>query len=255
MILLGDDGQLPPVQDHACYHKHPVNMHATAGQNLYLEFTDVIQLIQVYRQQDPVFADCLARIRNYSATINDINLLKSRLKDAVDEETRLSCTDAPHLFGTRADVQHHNLSKLAEWTPLTPGSPIQAAVARIRAFHTGPRDAAKASSDQAGGLPEELLLKVGARVMLKMNLCVPRGLVNGAMGTVINIVYEEEMRPPELPHCILIQFDHYHGESCSSVLPRVVPIYRQRTTFTINDTECSRTQFPLMLGWAITVHK
>ena len=37
------------------------------------------------------------------------------------------------------------------------------------------------------------------------------GLVNGALGTVVGIVYAPGTAPPGLPHNVLVQFDNYLG--------------------------------------------
>ena len=37
------------------------------------------------------------------------------------------------------------------------------------------------------------------------------GLVNGAIGTVVGIVYAPGTAPPGLPHSVLVQFDNYLG--------------------------------------------
>ena len=77
--------------------------------------------------------------------------------------------------------------------------------------------------------------------------------MNGAIGTVIDIVYAPGTRPPESPSCILVQFDSYQGESCLPHLDRVIPVFRRRCA--TQDGELPRMQFPLTLSWAMTIHK
>ena len=51
--------------------------------------------------------------------------------------------------------------------------------------------------------------------MLRANLWTKAGLVNGTMGTVKHIIYEEE-GSPYLPTAVFINFDNYR-ESYNSV--------------------------------------
>ena len=37
------------------------------------------------------------------------------------------------------------------------------------------------------------------------------GLVNGAIGTVVGIIYPPGTAPPGLPHSVLVKFDNYLG--------------------------------------------
>ena len=48
------------------------------------------------------------------------------------------------------------------------------------------------------GLEAELLIAVGTRVMLPQNIDTKQGLVNGAIGTVVNITSQ----------CVVVKFDH-----------------------------------------------
>lgn len=90
-----------------------------------------------------------------------------------------------------------------------------------------------------------------ARVMLIPNLWIEIGLVNGALGTVVSICYQEGS-PPALPLAVMVKFDNYTGQ----VLPdNTVPITPIRRTWSSSCEQCSRLQIPLKLVWAMTIHK
>ena len=72
-----------------------------------------------------------------------------------------------------------------------------AKVVRLDAEHSSAR-AATADSRICQNLEAALYLAVGARVMLVSNLSVADGLVNGAVGTVEDIVWPEKMDPNEV---------------------------------------------------------
>ena len=123
-------------------------------------------------------------------------------------------------------------------------------VAEIKAVHTGPQ-AHKATADEAGGLQPVVHLAHGARVMLTSNLWVEMGLVNGAMGRVVAICYQQG-GPPDLPVAVMVHFDSYSGPTFQN---DVVPIVPQRRSWMEGGVVCSRLQLPLKLAWAVTIHK
>ena len=129
-------------------------------------------------------------------------------------------------------------------------------IAEILASHSGCREAKKADSDVAKGLEARLLLAKGCRVMLKANLWTECGLVNGSMGTIQDIIYEEQ-GPPSLPTAVFISFDQYEGPTIATTegvnVVLIVPI--KCTWESKSGTQCSRLQVPICLAWAITVHK
>jgi ATP-dependent DNA helicase PIF1 len=55
-----------------------------------------------------------------------------------------------------------------------------------------------------------------------------------------------------MPSVILVKFDGYTGPDCGD---RIVPIYPVNHHFDFKGMNCSQTQFPLWLAYAITVHK
>ena len=91
--------------------------------------------------------------------------------------------------------------------------------------------------NNTAGLEAVLTLAVGARVMLRRNVNVKSGLVNGAIGTVVAIS----------PTCIAVKFDHL-TDTCD--------IEQVRGKFIVmKNYYVYRTQFPLILAYAVTIHK
>jgi ATP-dependent DNA helicase PIF1 len=58
-----------------------------------------------------------------------------------------------------------------------------------------------------------------------------------------------------LPSVLLISFDGYTGPDFMGCMPRIVPVFPVYRPFDLKGVSCSRTQFPLPLAYAITVHK
>ena len=112
-----------------------------------------------------------------------------------------------------------------------------------------------------GNLAKTLNVKVGARVMLTTNINVRDGLTNSVMGRVTGVVVKQNAGM----HVILVKFDsnkigcearangkykHINSDS--------VPIVKMEVPFSLpkhNHVRVSRTQFPLVLCWAVTIHK
>ncbi len=126
-------------------------------------------------------------------------------------------------------------------------------VAKIFAVHTGGREAKKANSDVAKGLEAQLLLAKGARVMLTANIWTQAGLVNGSMGIIQDILFEEQ-GPPFLLIAVFISFKKYEGPTISnSEGVKVVPIVPIKQTW--EGKNGTQLQVPIRLAWVITVHK
>ena len=85
-------------------------------------------------------------------------------------------------------------------------------VAKLKAIDNG-RHAQKADINKAGGLIPLLYLCRDGKVMLVVNLKAEWGLYNGAVDTVVNIVYKDGCRPTDdpapLPDVVFVRFAGY----------------------------------------------
>ena len=105
------------------------------------------------------------------------------------------------------------------------------------------------------GLEPVVFLAKGARVMLTMNLWPSVGLCNGATGTVVDIIYQNNHQPLDLPIAVLVEFDNYRGPVFNVNQPLCIPICpitcKSQTEIGFHE----RQQLPLRLAWALTIHK
>ena len=150
-------------------------------------------------------------------------------------------TDALNFHPTIEAVVKQNVSRLR-----ANGHPV----ATIKAVHSGP-NAAKASSEDAGGLEPIICLECEAHVMLTANLWVDKGLVNGSIGTVVAICYRSGEAPPSLPIVVTVKFDSYRGPTLTDNGVSIIPL---RCTWSSAGGSCSWLQLPLKLAWAVTIH-
>ena len=93
---------------------------------------------------------------------------------------------------------HYNNQQLAK---------LEHPVACIIARHSSAL-AKKISSDDMSGVEPVVFLAKGARVVLTMNLWSSVGLCNGATGTVVDIVYQNNHQPPDLPIAVIVKFEN-----------------------------------------------
>ena len=61
--------------------------------------------------------------------------------------------------------------------------------------------------------------------MLTMNLWSSVGLCNGATSTVVDIIYQNNHQPPDLPIAVIVEFENYRGPVFNESRPLCIPIY------------------------------
>lgn len=91
--------------------------------------------------------------------------------------------------------------------------------------------------------------------MLKNNLWAQKGLCNGATSVIFDILYATGQKPPSLPIAILAKFDKYTGPPFQTSNPKCIPIPPISFDCSNGSARLSRQQIPLMLSYAITIHK
>ncbi|MCP4243349.1 MAG: hypothetical protein GY772_22560, partial [bacterium] len=108
------------------------------------------------------------------------------------------------------------------------------------------------NAEDTGGMMALLQLMVGARVMMRMNIDVADGLVNGAVGEVVELVVEDSVA--RRVSAVWVRFDHAGRRWLALHAAGAVRVDLRAVQFMGRDGErVRRTQFPLVLAWAKTI--
>lgn len=235
LILVGDMYQLPPVNKDSEAETHFVFEADTWKKCI----QDSVILRTVHRQSDPVFLRILDEARAGRLSPESMQILESRRNN---DWKKLEIKPTL-LFTRRADVDQINFTNLKKcpgedkifrakttFTPavgadmLAPDHPdIKRAVERM---------------DKNGPYVSDLVLRKGAQVMLLTNMSVECGLVNGSRGVVEDFVSDVDGVWPQ------VKFR-------SGVEQLIKP-----AAWESEDMDgLTRSQVPLKLAYAITIHK
>ena len=234
MIFFGDLYQIPPVVTRderdifQKFYESPYFFHAKALQNMKM---DIIELEKIYRQKDKGFIEILNRIRNNSASPEDLRELNKRYRphfQVPKEEFWITLTGTNY----RADeVNRRRLNAL-------PGK-----VRAARAHITG--DFGRESRPA----PEELFFKKKAQIMMLNNDSEGR-YVNGSVGVIEDIVSMDEGEELLIVRLQgrkeLAEVTRHKWELARFALEGGKIVSRSAGKF---------SQLPFRLAWAVTTHK
>ncbi|CAG8706080.1 13222_t:CDS:2 [Cetraspora pellucida] len=177
VLFFGDFSQLPPVMDLPIYVLDS-RLHdhiLEAGCKIYAEFNKAFKL-------ETIQVYTLVLPTEYTTFKNAIRLFT--IWDHVDK---------------------YNITKLKN---------LNQPVTKIKAVNSG-TGTRNVSPDATNSLEPVLFLSIRAHIMLISNLWTNQGLVNRAMSTVINIIYELGRLLLSLPTVILLKIDNYAGPMLS----------------------------------------
>ncbi|CAJ1385560.1 unnamed protein product [Effrenium voratum] len=240
VVLFGDLYQLPPPGG--------LPIFASPLWNLF----ELCELRGNHRAaKDPEWAALLARVRVGEWTEADVAAIRARV---VRERNQVRPAPAAvKLYATRAAVAESNATylqqRVAETSELVHELP---AADRYIRTNLPSSDNSWPQAEDTGGMELMLRLATGVRVMLKQNLDVRDGLVNGACGVVkqLEIAGETVLTA-------WVDFEKGAGKQWKEVNGRAeVRIQRTTARFAGKDgKEVERKQFPLVLAGATTIHK
>lgn len=232
LLLVGDLFQLPPVvtseEEIALkQYKSPYFFSAKALQDLHLV---PVELSKIYRQTDSEFTDMLNKVR----VAEDLEKVIPRINESCynpnqQKETILTLTS------TNASADQMNQAKL------------QALPGELITF-TGETSGRFALKDTNLPSPLNLQLKVGARVMFTKNDEQKRW-VNGTMGQVKEVTNRSirvELLTDHLGKIYEVSKAEWESfiYEFDSILDRIT-----------HKSSGKYVQYPLMLAWAVTIHK
>lgn len=247
VFLFGDCHQLVPSGDTPVFA--PINVYsrqagnlAERGKLLIRTTTRAFLLSTNYRTGKNEYSDFLARLSVGECNKHDLKCINDRCLTFLSQKDRKSFKGALHICPTNTLVDNQNLSKLKGMKK--PVAICKALNNNVTAF--------KSSLKKANGLLNTLYICEGSKVMLRRNINVSRGLVNGSVGTIYKILYEPGRQPPMLPRYVLVKFDNV---DISDLGVDYVPIRPVISFWTSKKQRCTRVQLPLCLSWAITIHK
>jgi ATP-dependent DNA helicase PIF1 len=233
MIFIGDLYQLPPVvtsiekNSFNLLYKTPYFYSAYVFQSLDMEF---LELEKIYRQHDQDFIDLLNAIRNKSVTEEHMRTLNLRYLPQFEPPYRDFYIYLTTTNDMAASVNLRQLDKLK--------GPLYTFMGQIEG------DFGKEYLPTA----TELQVKLGAQIMMLNNDSEGRW-VNGTIGEITGVIQSEKGETT-------IVAGLSDGETVE-----IEPFTWEIFKFEVEGSELKSevigtfTQYPLMLAWAITIHK
>eukprot|EP00605_Chrysophyceae_sp_TOSAG23-4_P001646 GSChrysophyteH1.ASY1.ANO1.1807.1 assembled CDS len=188
-----------------------------------------IVLDKIFRQKDGPFVRVLNSIRRGIVTAEAEKILQQKLSLSLgDAELGFKHTV---LFSRNKDCDDFNDKKL-EKLPMVNKDESGDIISEDEEFVYVARDKNE-EKFKGSKVPKQIELRVGAQVMLLKNLDQDSGLVNGSSGIVL----------------------HFEGDYGDKKMPVIefTPVDFDVMNGTI--VVASRTQIPLMLAWAVSIHK
>jgi intein/homing endonuclease len=227
IVFSGDFLQLPPVKDKFAFES--IAWKEMDKESFILD--------EPKRYPNMNWFNMLLRFRKASPTTEDVQFLRTRLQayqkyvSDLEKSQDIETVRPTVLHSKRVDVDYENdveLNKL-------PGLQKEFIAAdKFVPFNNHARsDHYIKPLDDA--IPRSVCLKVGAQVMLKANIDIENGLANGSRGVILEILGD--------------------GVKVKLLNDKTTTVTQHTWTQEDKDGKATRTQIPLILAWALTIHK
>jgi len=234
VIFFGDLYQLPPVVT-----RDEIDIYSSRYSSAFFFSADVmsrtsltfLELTHIYRQNEPEFIEILNAIRENKVTPAHLSVLNARLNEdyAPPPEEYLI-----YLTGTNRAAESYNTYQLHS----LPG--------KLHAFVATTTGSFDRRTEPA---PRELILKIGAQVMMTSNDREKR-YINGTVGRV------EEIGEMDGTPVVSVRL---YNKKLIDVAPNSWEMfkfsYNAKSRRITTEVAGTYTQLPLMLAWGITIHK
>ena len=222
VILFGDPAQLPPVSHCDIFNT-----------KLWLKFA-ILNLKEVVRAKDPILSSILLKIRIRICDDQVVSVLKDRLTRVNISSVDLNRTVI--ICSTRKEVDAIN----SECLKLIDGCEHKFVAVDTNSNGQSLREADQQRLQHINTrLPDTIHLKESCCIVLRRNLNIAQGWVNGTLCEVLNL----------MPNCIL---------ACKLGSPQDrYPITKTKQRIDIKGAAYSilRSQFPVQLSYAVTMHR
>lgn len=262
IVAFGDLRQLRPVCDRYLFQNNPTNPFSELIDNHLWSPFKLFELTEIMRQKDDqTFAEALQRLSKGQLNDNDIKLFKSR---EVDNSSFPPNT--VHLFLSNKEVDCHNIKAITlnkNIKHMSVAYDCCVGDAPVSAKEHILNKVSNFDIQKTGGLRTNLTLKCGIKYMITCNIDVSDGLVNGAIGTLQDITYNNQNKVSIL----WLKFNSlFIGSNRRKRYPKkfmekfpLTPIVVESRnidhTSKLHNVQVIRKQFPLTPAEAITIHK
>lgn len=271
LVITGDFFQLPPVPDYE--NKGRAVKFAFDAGTWATAIHHTIGLTEVFRQKDPIFANMLNEMRLGKITNETIAAFK-RMSRKIDYGDALMATE---LFPTRNEVENANAFRMRDLVGKT---------FKFEARDTGSITDETMREKLLSNMmaPKVLELKKGAQVMLIKNM--DDGLVNGSLGKVMafqtEAMFEIYDNDPDILDSSIATEDLTESQQgmratiakkeATAKDSQMYPLVRfsmpdgtsrdllvQHEEWKVElpngEIQAQRSQLPLILAWALSIHK
>jgi len=224
LIFLGDFYQLPPVGDHIV----DTDKFCFESSKWIQTFPQVILLKKIFRQKDKLFTKVLQQVRNGGISKNTHEILKSKVIKKINRELCI-----PIISPKKEMVKHTNFANMNKLS----GSEVvyNSKVVKPANSSISENQLKFEINDLYKRMNADkiLNLKEGAQVMCVVNMC-DKQLVNGSQGEVIGFANGLPLVKFKNGITQLMEYHSWKSEETPGL---------------------EIQQIPLILSWAITIHK